>query len=300
MNPQGVSNVTSADVPQILTQEVGTAAPVTVADEAGAAVSANSLTALFDSSGVYVGSYGIDPSTGAFAAWDANGNETSFQAFAAEHQLANGAAPIASDGGNAVLYNSTGQIVGLDVAGYVVNGSAGNATVYNQTNDEVGTFGLTQNGADIDLFGSSADTLLESLGFSHAEITQVAASIAASGGWNLANATQAAMHEALIEAALAGNTTGMGTEPTAVYDADGSYVGQFMVSGEEIVDQNGDSDTTPVLNDDNITSAELSQADQLSKRGICAGRWGYNDVRVYQPSSNKSGTNRISSRFRQR
>ena len=93
MNPQGISGVTAADVPQILTQEAGTAAPIALTDEAGSVVAASSLTALFNASGTYVGSYGIDPSTGAFAAWDANGNETSFQTFAAEHQLASGAVP---------------------------------------------------------------------------------------------------------------------------------------------------------------------------------------------------------------
>ena len=187
MNPQGISGVTAADVPQILTQEAGTAAPIALTDEAGSVVAASSLTALFNASGTYVGSYGIDPSTGAFAAWDANGNETSFQTFAAEHQLASGAVPIASDGGNAVLYNSSGQIIGLDIAGYVVNGASdGQTTVYNGAlQTEVATFGYDANANEIDLNGSSANMLLESLGFSPTQISQLGASLAATGGWDL-------------------------------------------------------------------------------------------------------------------
>ena len=267
MNPQGVTSVSAADVPQILSEAAGAAAPVSVTDEDGVTVSASALTALFDSSGTYIGSYGIDPSTGAFAAWDANGNETSFQTFAAEHQLANGATPVASDGGNAVLYNSSGQIIGLSVAGYVVGSQTGGTTaVYNETGQELATFGLSQNGQDIDLSGSSADILLESLGFSVAQISQVAASLGAAGAWDLSDPTQAAMHEALIEGALAGNTAGnMGTNATAVYNAQGGYVGQFAAGSApfSIVDQDGDIDSTPVLQDDDITAAEESLATEL-------------------------------------
>lgn len=121
MSTQGIGNIPAADVPILLTQENGTAAPNPIYDEAGAQVSASSLTSLFNQSRQYVGAYGIDPSTGAFAAWNSAGQEVSYQAFAAEHQLASGAIPIAANGGSAVLYNSSGQIIGLDVAGYVVN-----------------------------------------------------------------------------------------------------------------------------------------------------------------------------------
>lgn len=236
MNPQGVSSVSAADVPQILTQEASSAAPITITDEAGSVVAASSLTALFNADGTYVGSYGIDPRTGAFAAWDADGNETNFQAFAAEHQLASGATPVASDGGSAVLYNSSGQLIGLDVAGYVVGGSAdGQVSVYNQTAEsEIATFGYNASTNDISLNGSSADTLLESLGFTQAQITQVGAQIAANGGSDLSDATQASMYGALVEGSLAGNTTGMGTVPSAVYNAQGGLPWPVLPERESI------------------------------------------------------------------
>ncbi len=65
MSTQGVNNIPSADVPQILTQGAGTSAPIQDYGENGAAVPERSLTALFNQSGQYVGSYGLDPSTGA-------------------------------------------------------------------------------------------------------------------------------------------------------------------------------------------------------------------------------------------
>ena len=75
---------------------------------------------------------------------------------------------------------------------------------------------------------------------------------------------QAAMREALIEASLAGNTTSMGTVQTAVYDANGSYLGQFGGSGGyTIYDQNGGVDSSGVMTDDGVTLADQELAGQL-------------------------------------
>jgi hypothetical protein len=269
VNPQGVGIVTSADVPQILTQEPGAAAPATVTGENGAVVPQSSLTALFNSSGDYVGSYGIDPSTGAFSAWNAQGQETSFQAFAAEHNLANGATPVAYDGGNAVLYNSSGQLIGLDVAGYVVttpvsaqSGSPtiGLTTVYDVTgSDDLGSFGYSESAKDFQLNGSSADGTLESeYGFTAAQISYVEQSVQANGGWNLSDSTVSAVYNDLIANELGQNSVAFGNGDSAVYNAQGSYVGTAAdVSGIfAIFDQNGSADSTPVLTDDAVSVSE--------------------------------------------
>ena len=129
---------------------------------------------------------------------------------------------------------------------------------------EVATFGYDANANEIDLNGSSANMLLESLGFSPTQISQLGASLAATGGWDLSDPVQAAMREALIEASLAGNTTSMGTVQTAVYDANGSYLGQFGGSGGyTIYDQNGGVDSSGVMTDDGVTLADQELAGQL-------------------------------------
>ncbi len=281
MNAQGVSGVTTADVPEILTQQPGTAAPSIVTDEGGAVVPQTTLTALFDQNGNYVGSYGTDPSTGAFSAWNAQGQETSFQAFAAEHQLANGATPVASDGGNAVLYNASGQIVGLDVAGYVVDTPSamqntptpedGDTTVYDGTGqNELGSFGYSAAASDLVINGVSADSILESDGFTASQLSQVEQSLEANGGWVLSNANDAAVRCALIEYELGGSTIALaaGTVVTAssnVYTAQGAYLGSFSDANGEFsaYNQNGVVNATPVMQDDGVTAAQQEAAGQV-------------------------------------
>lgn len=275
MNAQGVIGITLADVPVILTQQSGTASPIGVTDEAGATVLQSALTALFDQNGVYVGSYGIDPSTGAFAAWNAQGQETGFQAFAAEHQLANGATPIASDGGNAVLYNASGQIIGLEAAGYLVDTSDaaqntpapidGDTTVYDETGvNSIESFGYSEAAQDLQIDGSSADTYLERMGFTPAQISQVEQSLAATGSWDLSNATDAAVREALIESGLSGQTCSLGTVSAGVYDAQGNYLGSFsqQQGSYAVFNQDGSMNTTPVLADDGVSYAQQTLAYQ--------------------------------------
>jgi hypothetical protein len=278
MNAQGVSGVTTADVPEILAQQPGTAAPISVTGENGAVVPQSTLTALFDQNGNYVGSYGIDPSTGAFSAWNAQGLETSFQAFAAEHQLANGATPFASDGGNAVLYNASGQVIGLDVAGYVVDkgdmaqnttgpGLDGDITVYDETGQNaLGTFGYSAADGYFLVNGSDANTFLEQEGgFTAAQLSQAAQSLQTNGDWDPSNATDAAVRQVLIEEVIAQNTNSLATVTTGVYDANGNYLGAFGVSANSYVvfDQDGITNNTTVYQDDGITVADQFDAAQL-------------------------------------
>lgn len=110
MNPQPVGGFSITD-PQ---RPFEYAAPGTIAevvrDEAGALVPSRDLTLLFSPSGAYVGSYGIDPSTGAFSAWDAKGQEMSFSEMAA--QLAKGAAPAPAG----PSYDNSGRTVNQPVS----------------------------------------------------------------------------------------------------------------------------------------------------------------------------------------
>jgi hypothetical protein len=69
MSTYGVGSIPVADTPLTLTQEAGSSVPSTVDGENGAAISTSSLTALYNSSGTYVGCYGIDASTGWHAGW---------------------------------------------------------------------------------------------------------------------------------------------------------------------------------------------------------------------------------------
>jgi hypothetical protein len=275
MNAQGVSGVTTADVPEILAEQPGTTAPVSVSDEAGAVVPQAALTALFDQNGNYVGSYGIDPSTGTFSAWNSQGQETSFQAFAAEHQLANGATPVASDGGNAVLYNSSGQIIGLDVAGYVVDTPNvaqntptpidGDTTVYDEMGTtELGSFGYSDAKSDLLLDGNSADATLESEGFTASQIGQVEHDLQANGGWILSSATDAAIYTALVQNEIDQNINAAGTVPVGVYNAQGDYMGAFAGQTTTFVayNQDGSSNVTPVLQDDGVTADNEAAAYQ--------------------------------------
>jgi hypothetical protein len=192
MSTQGIVNIPTADVPLAFTQEPGSGAPSSVYGETGTLVPQSSLTALFNQSGNYVGSYGIDPDTGAFAAWNANGDEVSYQAFAAEHNLANGATPISSTGGNAVLYNASGKIIGLGVAGYLVevDDVAQNTTsptdgltdVYNRTGTQLlGSFGYSEADDELEVDGVNAGPMLEADGYTSAQIAGLDQSLQASG-----------------------------------------------------------------------------------------------------------------------
>ena len=286
MSTQGVNNIPSADVPQILTQGAGTSAPIQDYGENGAAVPERSLTALFNPSGQYVGSYGLDPSTGAFAAWDANGNETSFQAFAAEHELANGATPFGVDGGNPVLYNSSGQVIGLAIAGYAIdtpdtaqNTTApvdGLTTVYDESGQNaIGSFGYSEVDGDLGIDGGSADSGLESVGFTPGQIAEVDQSLQANGGWDPTNATDSAVYEALAETTFAQHTYSQGTVVVGVYDAQGSYVGEFGENGGSwsLSDQDGVTDSasvvTAVFQSDGITPADSGiAASQVSTQEV--------------------------------
>ncbi|MGA8840468.1 MAG: hypothetical protein WB491_08245 [Candidatus Aquilonibacter sp.] len=286
MSTQGVNNIPSADVPQILTQGAGTSAPIQDYGENGAAVPERSLTALFNPSGQYVGSYGLDPSTGAFAAWDANGNETSFQAFAAEHELANGATPFGVDGGNPVLYNSSGQVIGLAIAGYAIdtpdtaqNTTApvdGLTTVYDESGQNaIGSFGYSEVDGDLEIDGGSADSGLESVGFTPGQIAEVDQSLQANGGWDPTNATDSAVYEALAETTFAQHTYSQGTVVVGVYDAQGSYVGEFGENGGSwsLSDQDGVTDAasvvTAVFQSDGITPADSGiAASQVSTQEV--------------------------------
>jgi hypothetical protein len=277
MSTQGIGDTPTADVPLTLTQGPGSAAPSQLYGETGTLVPQSSLTALFDQNGNYVGSYGIDPDTGAFAAWNANGDEVSYQAFAAEHNIVNGATPISSTGGNAVLYNASGQIIGLGVAGYLVevDDAAQNTTsptdgltdVYNRTGSQlIGSFGYSEADGELEINGYNAVPMLEQDdGFTAAQIANVDQSLQANGGWASSNTTDVSVEQALIEDELnQGDAVSQETISTAVYDADGNYVGSYGVNGGFVVyDQNGDVDNTPVLQDDDISGAQQSEAQQV-------------------------------------
>lgn len=278
MSTQGIGNIPAADVPIVTTQEAGTAAPIAIHDEAGAQVSASTLTSLFNQSGQYVGSYGIDPSTGAFAAWNAQGDEVSYQAFAEEHQLASGAVPIAANGGSAVLYNSSGQIIGLDVAGYIVNsssdvgGETNTTSIYDTDGALAGS--ITDGGASggtgkLSLHivyslndkyeNPNATTILESEGFSSSEVTQIGDQQA---GWNLSNSTDSIGRGALIQYILGTVPNTEGDAVTNVYSADGGYVGSIGNSNGGFVEfsQEGTTNPTQVLSSLGISSSQESQA----------------------------------------
>ena len=282
MSTQGIGNVPSSDVPVILTEKPGSAAPTSVYGETGTLVPQSTLTALFNQGGNYEGSYGIDPDTGAFAAWDANGNEVSYQAFSTEHQLASGAVAVSPTGGSAVLYNASGNIIGLEATGYIVSvansaqtGSVvdGLTDVYDETGSSLlGSFGYSTATNDLELNGASADSALEAEGFTAAQISSVEQSVEANAGWDPSNTTDVSMKRALIELQLSQSNNGQGTVSTGVYDKNGNFVGTFAgyQGNYQYFDQSGTAseDPTSYLEASGITDAEQFQALRLLTAGV--------------------------------
>ncbi len=269
MSVQGIASIPNSDIPVPLAQQPGSEAPDPIFDASGAQVATSALTALFDQSGKYVGSYGIDPSTGSFSAWDASGDETSFQAFAAEHDLANGATPFSANG-SAVLYNSSGQIIGLDVAGYVVNSAKGQheltTTVYNAAGAEAGPPLTIEAGNIITVGNTSLKPELESQGFTNSEIMTVTDALAAnpSAGWGQTTLGEQ-LEQAVLQDVMTGSSDSFGTMPSSVYTASGDYVGTFAISDGSYVltNQSGTIDGAPILANAGISQPQESAAAQI-------------------------------------
>lgn len=112
MTPQIVGGSSTTNLPLTLTYKAGEATDFAVAlrDEAGDLVADHSLTEIFSASGQYIGAYGLDPSTGAFSAWDAQGYEMSFSDLASEVNKGATSTPPGSS------YDSSGQPIGQSIS----------------------------------------------------------------------------------------------------------------------------------------------------------------------------------------
>jgi hypothetical protein len=317
MNPLGVGDVGSQYVSQILTEASGASIPtsITIKGENGAAIAGSSLTALFNQSGTFVGAFGIDPSTGAFAAWDANGNETNYQLFSALHGLTSGAVPVSSAGSNAFLYNSSGQLIGLDVAGYTVNVPTsaqetsdvedGLTDVYDRSGTNLlGSFGYDVTTGDIDIDGSSADGQLEALGYTAAQIAQAEQSLDGSGAWNESDPTDADIQQSLTQILLAQGSSVQGAVGSSVYMAGGQFMGSYggdtAGDGYYIYNEVGTPDPTTVLQDDGATAAQVQQALGVLTANAALGTVGYANLNqvnqalaAYELSNPDSPNNRL-------
>lgn len=237
LNSQLTPVATTSTVP------TGATAPAVTDSVGGFLDSSSGITALYDTSGNYVGSYGVDPSTGEFSVWDANGNETSVEQILDSQNISNGLVPVSADAKAGVLYNAQGQYVGLDVAGYVyssdtvVNSSVTCTGVYNVNGKIIGYTGFDSGSGNYALWDASgnetdATTLLENAGISSTTIADAEA-LASGEAPDTQEYTdaQAAVQATLERHLLAQGESSLGTVSTAVYNSSGDYVGSFGGDG---------------------------------------------------------------------
>lgn len=206
------------------------------------------ITGLYDATGNYIGSYGIDPSTGYFSSWDENGNETNLSSLIGGLQP--GATPIGATGTSAIVFNQHGQVVGINVAGSLASSSgassvSGLTQVRNSAGDFVGSFGVYEGeaGPSFGLWSANgtyndATTILQSLGF-NAQSISAAISALGSGaetgtGYGDASSIEAALAQYLLVQGQRGSEQTSDALTSLADDLSGGTSGAAQTAGVAI------------------------------------------------------------------
>lgn len=281
----GVSPLIPSLTPTSTTTSSSAPEEPSIYDASGNLLATNAgITALYDNSGAYVGSYGIDPSTGYFSAWTSNGQETSLESLIDGHNLSNNFVPISSDGRAGVLYNNAGQYVGAAVAGYVdTTDFSGQSIsdytgVYDKTGKLLGYYGVDPNDGSYSLWSPSgtetdATDILEAYGLSPTDVqTAVQMSTESIAPTETATNDEQTVNAVLAQYFLNQSESSLGTISTSVYDSSGSYVGSFGGAGDGtygIWNQQGIQGTSAVaLTDSGLTEGEANNALQMLTQSI--------------------------------
>lgn len=211
----------NGDTPVVVTASAGVSG--TLYNAADNPVAAASLTSVYDANGHYVASYGIDASTGYFSSWNAAGHETDLRTLVAD--LRDFTSPVAPDGSVGISYDDSGNIVGLNIAGFaastgargvVQSGYYGLTSLTDVSGRSLGAFGVANdtNFVTVDASGTQTDAtaLLQSLGLSTSQIASAKAWLDGSSNTQASQTEAQAVGEALAQHVLWANTA----EPNAL------------------------------------------------------------------------------------
>ena len=208
-------------------------------DSSGLLVGSDALRAVYGNNGTYLGSYGIDPSTGKFAAWDADGQEQPIEALASAPA---GATPFAL-GESPILYNASGDVTGYEISGYLgtenllpgqeTTGAASDV-IYNASGQAVGSIGFDEDQDAFEVWtsdGSESDATqwLQSQGLS-----ATASAVTAVLTGSVPDTTELENEQSTIESSLEsllfeenGAPVGGSNGLMDVYGASGALEGSF-------------------------------------------------------------------------
>ncbi|MGD1065365.1 MAG: hypothetical protein ABR975_00935 [Vulcanimicrobiaceae bacterium] len=216
---------------------------------------------MYSSTGTYLGSYGIDPSTNKFVIWNADGQEVSSPSDLLPSGLT-GAVAVGADGAP-VIFNASDGVASYDISGWVKAPTSLSSTdeVYSASGTAVGSVGYESNHGQqgFTVNGSLVNnSVISNLGLSSL-VQTLETAISSNQSETAALANDREELDAALSAAIEGEY-GEDTDQTVLYTNGGTEVATIAAAGEMSVDSGVPNAASVYLEALGLTQADDAEA----------------------------------------